>query len=77
VPSDCNIAYLPAVAARIAVPAVAVLIGNTFEDALLIAYAAIVFTYRMRPGKLAAAGKVNVQVAVVLKTRDESAGTTV
>jgi len=35
VPSDCNMAHLPIVAASIAVPAVALPNGATFDDALL------------------------------------------
>lgn len=42
VPFDCNAAHLPAVAARIAVPAVADVIGKTLLDAETTALAAMV-----------------------------------
>ncbi len=66
VPSETSVANLPAVAARIVVPAVLEPIGLTFEDAEFIAKAAMVLIYSTLPVKDAGAGSVTVQVAVVL-----------
>jgi hypothetical protein len=49
VPSLTNVAHLPAVAARIDVPAVAEVIGTTLEDADITVKAAIVFMLISRP----------------------------
>lgn len=65
VPSDWIIANLPAVAARIAVPAVLDPNGMTFDEAEVTAIAVTLFKYKTRPVKLAAAGKVTVQAVVV------------
>ena len=48
-PSLTNVAHLPAVAASIAVPAVAEVIGTTLEDAEITVKAAIVFMLISRP----------------------------
>ena len=66
VPSETSVANFPAVAARIAVPAVLEPIGFTFEDAEFIAKAVIVLRYNTLPVKDAGAGSVTVQVADVL-----------
>ena len=76
VPSDWIIANLPAVAARIAVPAVLDPNGMTFDEAEVTAIAVTLFKYRMRPVKLAAAGRVTVQ-AVVVNRNDTSVVATV
>ena len=75
VPSDWIIANLPRVAARIAVPAVFDPSGITLLDALITLLAVIVLRYRMRPGKLAAAGKVTVQFVVVKRSEPSVAAT--
>jgi hypothetical protein len=76
VPSDCIIANLPAVAARIAVPAVLEPSGITLLDAEVTELAVIVFKYKIRPVKLAAVGNVTVQF-VVVNRKDESVTATV
>ena len=75
VPSDCSIANLPNVAARIAVPAVFDPSGMTLADALVTLLAVIVLRYRTRPGKLAGAGNVTVQLVVVKRSEPSVAAT--
>jgi len=65
VPFDCNIENFPAVAARIAVPAVADPSGTTFELAEVTEFAVIFFNRKIRPGNDAAAGRVKVLFVVV------------
>lgn len=57
-------------------PAVADANGATFDAAEITELAVMFLMYKMRPGKVAAAGKVTVQF-VVVKIKDESAATTV
>jgi len=72
VPSLFNVAHLPAVAARIAVPGVALSIGTTFEEAETTVNAAIVFMVTILPSHVDAAGRVIVHVAAQLKIMLES-----
>ena len=65
VPSDCKYANLPAVAARIAVPAVAEPSGTTLLDAEITEFAVMFFSTRIRPVKEDAVGKVTVLLVVV------------
>lgn len=51
VPSLTSRAHLPAVSAKIAVPAVAVSSGTTFDDAEITVNAAMVFRLISRPGQ--------------------------
>ena len=76
VPSDCNIANLPAVAAKIAVPVEAEPRGTTLVEALTTEFAEIFLTYNTRPEQVLAVGRVNVLFAVE-KIRDESVDATV
>ena len=49
VPSDCNNAYLPVTTANMAVPAVVLAIGTTFDEALMTLFAVILVTCNICP----------------------------
>src|SRR6185369_4295711 len=67
VPSLRSSAHFPAVAARIAVPAAPPASGMTLEVADTTVCAAMVLSFRMRPGLSDADGRVSVHVPDALK----------
>lgn len=72
VPSDCNTTHCPAIAGKIAVPAVAEPIGTTFDDALFTACAEMLLIWIQRPADVDAAGRVSVNVPEALMITDGS-----
>src|SRR5262245_56708253 len=66
-PSLCNSAHAPSVAGRMAVPAVALVLGTTLEATDTTACAWIVLIMRRRPGNAAADGSVALLVAARLE----------
>ncbi len=76
VPSLWSMANFPGVAGRMVEPATADASGTTLAEAESTELAEIFLMYKMRPGKVAAAGNVSVQL-VVVKISEESEATTV